>query len=251
MEATATGPNRTGAALHPKDIEQMLDAVDELSPPVPINTLQMDVERQSYITEAEAVGSIPPPPETAKKSAKKAAAESPVIALLMDKLGERIAFERTGTRLYGALISKHLALLNAGQQIPSTAMDEAAGDTLQRIRSEELGHFHLLCAAVMEMGGDPTAQTPCADVIGAASAGLMQVITDPRTTFAQSLNAILTAELTDNAGWEMLITLAEAAGQPQLVEQFALALEAEQQHLLIVRGWLDTLMETEIGTPAV
>jgi hypothetical protein len=250
MEATATGPNRTGAALHPKDIEQMLDAVDELSPPVPINTLQMDVERQSYITEAEAVGSIPPSPQTAKVSAKKAA-ESPAIALLMDKLGERIAFERTGTRLYGALIAKHLALLNAGQQIPSAATDEAAGDTLQRIRSEELGHFQLLCAAVMEMGGDPTAQTPCADVIGTASAGLMQVITDPRTTFAQSLNAILTAELTDNAGWEMLITLAEAAGQPQMVEQFAQALEAEQQHLLIVRGWLDTLMETEIGTPAV
>ena len=242
MEATATGPNRTGAALHPKDIEQMLAAVDELSPPVPINTLQMDVQRQSYIAEAEAVGSIPP---------KQAEGQSPAVALLMDKLGERIAFERTGTRLYGALISKHLALVNAGQKIPPTVTDEPAGDALQRIRAEELGHFHLLSAAVMQMGGDPTAQTPCADVIGAASSGLMQVITDPRTTFAQSLTAILTAELTDNAGWEMLITLAESAGQPDMAEQFAAALEAEQQHLLIVRGWLETLMQSEIGTPAV
>src|SRR5690349_21770139 len=47
MEATSAGPNRTGAALNPKDIQQMLKAVDELSPPVPINTLQMDVERQT------------------------------------------------------------------------------------------------------------------------------------------------------------------------------------------------------------
>jgi len=251
MEATATGPNRTGAALHPKDVEQMLEAVDELSPPVPINTMQMDVERQSYISEAQTLGSIPPPPQAAKKGAKKAAAPSAAVALLMDKLGERIAFERTGTRLYGALISKHLALLNAGQKIPPTVTDEPAGDALQRIRAEELGHFHLLCSAVMEMGGDPTAQTPCADVIGAASSGLMQVITDPRTTFAQSLNAILTAELTDNAGWEMLITLAEAAGQSEMAKTFATALDAEQQHVLIVRGWLETLMQSEIGTPAV
>lgn len=258
MEATSAGQNRTGAALNPKGIEKMLDAVEELSPPVPINTLQMDVERQTYISEAETIGSIPPPPATATKrsSAKKGASASakltPATALLLDKLGERLAFERTGTRLYGALISKHLALMNAGQDVLPEAMSgEAPAETLQRIRAEELQHFHMLCEVVTQLGGDPTVQTPCADVTAAASMGLMQVVTDPRTTLAQCLNAVLTAELTDNAGWELLIKLAQDAGQDDVTEPFTRALEEEQRHLTTIRTWIESLLETEAGTPAV
>jgi rubrerythrin len=254
MEATSAGPNRTGAALNPKDIEQMLKAVDELSPPVPINTLQMDVERQAYIAEAETVGSIPLAPEDAGRSAWKSAAPeaSPAVALLLDKLGERIAFERTGTRLYSAVISKHLALANSGNDVLREAVPgESPSETLQRIRSEELEHFHMLCNVVTQLGGDPTVQTPCADVAGTASMGLMQVVTDPRTTLAQCLSAILTAELTDNAGWELLIKLAQDAGEEDMVEPFEQALQDEQQHLTVVRGWIVSLLETQAGTPAV
>src|SRR3982751_2211868 len=104
MEATATGPNRTGATVNPKGIERMLEAVEELSPPIPISTLQMDVERQRYITEADAVGSIPPTQTRSKKSRRDDIAATQSMGILLDKLGERMAFERTGTRLYGALI---------------------------------------------------------------------------------------------------------------------------------------------------
>jgi hypothetical protein len=120
-----------------------------------------------------------------------------------------------------------------------------------RIRSDELGHFQLLCESVKSIGGDPTAQTPCADVTAAASMGLMQVITDPRTTFAQCLNAILTAELTDNAGWELLIQLAEESGHSSLTPQFSQALRAEQEHLVIIRGWLQALLMNGAGSPTV
>jgi hypothetical protein len=85
-------------------------------------------------------------------------------------------------------------------------------DTLGRIRAEELAHFHLLCEAAITLGADPTAQTPCADVAATASMGLLHVVADPRTTLAQSLNAILTGELTDNAGWDLLTELAQEAG---------------------------------------
>ena len=47
----------------------------------------------------------------------------------------------------------------------------------------------MLVQAMEQLGGDPTAQTPCADVTATASMGLIQVVTDPRTTLAQSLNA--------------------------------------------------------------
>ena len=76
-------------------------------------------------------------------------------------------------------------------------------------------------------------------------------MTDPRTTLAQSLNAVLTAELTDNAGWELLGELAEIAGQKQLAAPFAEALAVEAEHMAIVQLWLRGLMIDAPGTPAV
>jgi rubrerythrin len=269
MEPTIIGPNRTGAAGNPKGIDLMLEAVAKLSPPMPINTLRMDVERQRYITEAESIGSLAPPitPATKPKANAKRAARDPEpgMQILLDKLGERIAFERTGTRLYSALITKYLALKNSGnalsglQQVSgNTTASESnstnADPTLQtllRIRAEESQHFRMLCEVVTQLGGDPTVQTPCADVTAAASMGLMQVLTDPRTTIAQCLNTLLTAELTDNAGWELLSELADSADQPQLLEPFAEALKAEQQHLSIVHDWLRALTTQAPGTVAV
>jgi hypothetical protein len=131
------------------------------------------------------------------------------------------------------------------------AAGESALQTLRTIRAEELAHFHLLSDSVTELGADPTAQTPCADVAGTASMGLVQVITDPRTTMAQCLNAILMGELTDNAGWELLTELATEAGQSDLAEQFSQALKAERRHVTIVTGWLKALVTDGVGTPAV
>jgi hypothetical protein len=111
--------------------------------------------------------------------------------------------------------------------------------------------LHLLGECMLKMGGDPTAMTPCADVQATASMGLVQVLTDPRTTLAQCLGAILTAELTDNAAWELLIQLAEEAGETELAGRFLGALAEEQEHLAIVKGWLTQLVARGGGTPAV
>jgi hypothetical protein len=252
MEPTVPGLNRTGAAQAPQQVQQMLEAVDELSPPASISTLGIDTERQTYITDAESIGSIPPPVKT--RSSKARSPNTAAMGLLLDKLGERIAFERTGTRLYDALISKYLALSNsqaAGNGGATAPTGEAALATLRKIRADELGHFLMLTECVKSLGGDPTAQTPCADVTATASMGLMQVITDPRTTLAQSLNAILTAELTDNAGWELLSELAAKTGQNELAARFTEALATEAEHLETVRGWLESLLMNEVGSPAV
>ncbi|MFL6606538.1 MAG: ferritin-like domain-containing protein [Steroidobacteraceae bacterium] len=267
MEATTPGPNRTGAALVQNEVNLMLEAVRDLSPPMPISTLQIDVERQSCIAEADSVGSIPPPKSSLKRAASvaKAATKGSAAAkgasarpgVFLDKLGERLAFERTGTRLYDAFITKYLALRNVdGEVLPPAAaagesVQESPLETLKGIRAEELGHFRMLCDLVVELGGDPTAQTPSADVTAAASMGLMQVITDPRTTLAQCLNTLLTAELTDNAGWDLLAQLSQEAGHKELVDPFSQALAAEQRHLVIVREWLKVLLMTEAGTAAV
>jgi rubrerythrin len=70
----------------------------------------------------------------------------------------------------------------------------------------------------------------------------MQVLNDPRTTLAQCLNAMLAVELADNAGWELLASLADEAGQSDLAGRFLGALGQEQEHLTIVKAWLTALV---------
>jgi rubrerythrin len=150
--------------------------------------------------------------------------------VLIDKLGERLAFERAGTRLYEAMLLKCGAADGANNPIDVSQ--------LAHIRDEEEAHFHLVHLHLERLGADPTAMTPCADVAGVQGMGLMQVISDPRTTIAQALNALLTAELTDNASWELLIELASQSGHEDMASAFTEALQHEGEHLQMVRGWL-------------
>lgn len=269
MQSTSMGMNRTGAAASAEQIHLMMEAVQDLSPQIPISTAEMDAERLQQIVEADSVGSIPPPPSLLKGSMKKTVAAMNGISpsLLLNKLGERIAFERTGTRLYDALISKYMALsvgsdsfrpvaslLEEDEQMRARVTRRRAEqplDTLRRIRAEEHGHFLMLCECMEKLGGDPTALTPCADVTGTATMGLLQVVTDPRTTLAQCLDAALIAELTDNASWEILAELASSAGQEELGERFLAALAEEQEHLAIVRAWSRALLTEAAGSTAV
>lgn len=262
MQPTTSGNNRTGAAAFPKGAEAMAEAVLRYGTPSEIDTVASDEDRARYIADADSVGSIPPPASVKgvlKTGVGKLMGERP--DLLLDKIGERIAFERGGTRLYDALIVKYKAAMSNGTELPPLGEAVAANgedpsplrsfsnesplETLERIRGEELAHFHLLCEAMEQLGGDPTAMTPCANVIATASMGLMQVVTDPRTTLAQSLTAMLTAELTDNAGWELLMQLTEQVGENDLTGRFLAAHAQESQHLLIVRNWLMALVAVD------
>ena len=75
--------------------------------------------------------------------------------------------------------------------------DKSAGVPLkevQHIRDEEAVLFALAGAAIQSLGGDPTAQTPSADLTGVEGMALMQVLADPKTSVAQALHAILVAD---------------------------------------------------------
>lgn len=62
---------------------------------------------------------------------------------------------------------------------------------------------------------------------------------------AESLNAVLIAELTDNDGWVMLIKLADRIGQDKIARRFETALQQEQEHLQTVRRWLTNEVELD------
>lgn len=67
-------------------------------------------------------------------------------AVLTDKLGERLAFERSGARLYEAFVAKCEQLDHA---------DPALLDTLNHIRDEELQHFATLALTIESKGPSP------------------------------------------------------------------------------------------------
>ena len=111
---------------------------------------------------------------------------------------------------------------------------------------DEEAHFMMLQEAVMQMGADPTAQTPDADVSGVASQGFMQVLTDPRTSIVQGLEMLLSIELIDNAGWELLIILTDEMKIDTMTGAFQRAWEQEETHLQRVRMWYEQGIRGEL-----
>jgi hypothetical protein len=219
--------NRTGMQTSPELAEELIEGTSNAAPSSEGGAEEIAEYRGEYIAEGFPIGSLPAMPASEEGEADE---EEAGTAVLLDKLSERLAFERMGTRLYEALLNKCEML---GETTPGPTLEE-----IQQIGSEELEHFLLINRTITEMGGDPTVQSPCADVAGVASMGIMQVLTDPRSSMAQCLQAILTAELTDNAGWELLIELAGSLGYQEMTTEFETALAHEEVHLRNVRTWL-------------
>jgi ferritin-like metal-binding protein YciE len=232
MKQQATsGTNRTGMAAAAQRGQEMLAGMDEFPPTSQGSAQDIARVRMAYAKEGEPLGSVPQPAGVKQKvrtAAKAITGAKPT--LLLDKLGERLAFERAGTRLYEALVSKCDAF-GSFQGGPRKA-------DLEHILQEEYRHFTMLQSVIARLGGDPTAVTPSANLHATASHGVMQVIVDPRTTLLQSLEAILIAELADNACWETLAALAQEAGEDTLVTECERALSTEQEHLMKVQTWL-------------
>jgi len=239
-DATRMGRNRTGMATAPRQAgRQKMN--EGMSPDTAGEALAR--LRSEISLESDPVGTVPPP-----ASLKGAAKSALQMGLgrdpngFLDKLGERLAFERTGTRLFDAIIAKH-----AAGDSPVGAADAM---TLQSFRDQERRHFDLVWESLVTLGADPTCETPAADLAGVKAKGLIAAVTDPRATFCQALDAVLVAELADNDGWRMLIDLADGMGQSGMVERFQAALAEEDIHLETIRRWVTELVREEAGLEA-
>jgi bacterioferritin (cytochrome b1) len=225
--------NRTGMQTSPELAEELMEGTSSSTPSSEGGGEVIAENRAGYISEGFPLGSMPLMSFAEEADADE---DQAAMAVLLDKLSERLAFERMGVRLYETLLNKCQTL---GESTPGPALED-----VQRIGSEELEHFLMLNATITELGGDPTVESPSADVAGVASMGIMQVLTDPRSSVPQCLQALLTAELTDNAGWELLIELASNLGYDDMQQKFETALAHEEEHLQNVRDWLsDCVMD--------
>ena len=236
-DATKMGRNRTGMATAPRQAGRQ--RTNEGKSPDDAGEALARLRAEASL-EADTVGTVPPPASlkgAAKNALEMGLGRDP--KAFLDKLGERLACERTGTRLFDALIAKH-----ASGDSPVGPSDAV---TLQTFRDQERRHFDLIWESLVNMGADPTCETPAADMAGVKSMGLIAAISDSRSTFSQALDAMLVAELTDNEGWRQLIDLAEGMGQNGMMERFQAAKAQEDIHLETIRRWATDLVREEAG----
>jgi len=230
-QSASQGNDRTGIMAAGDLGQEMLTATREFPPSSGGDAQAIAAVRIAYTQEGEGLGETPPPSSPmgkAKATVASAAGGQPT--LLIDKLGERLAFEHAGARLYEALLSKHQAY--------GSFDGGPSGDDLLHILTEEYDHAELLTGAIKELGGDPTALTPAANLAINISAGLPQVLSDPRTNLLQSLEAIVVAELADNECWTALAQLARQDGHDDLADRCREAIGHERDHLRRVRMWI-------------
>ncbi len=161
-------------------------------------------------------------------------------ARVIDLLNERLVFERAGVKLYDTLLARlHVA--------PDVELRELV-DHVQQHRDEEKEHEEWLEEQIRALGGDAHAITEHAVLVQAESEGVERVIRRD-DSIPHDFHALLTAELADNAGWELLVHLAGEFGDSKAKKEFRKRLHEEEEHLLFVRKTLLELTKKEVSAP--
>ena len=212
------GRNRTGLSAFP-DHRSVIDVPQDLGPTSRGSIEQLAAVRARYSRTSAPFGSLPEEPRLERS-----------LFQLVDLLGARLQFERTGVRLYDALIAK--------RDVFGTFEGGPHRDDLLEIRNEELRHMRLVDQLLHDHGADPTAVTPMANIQELASRGIADVLMDPRTSLLDGLEAMVIAELADHESWTGLVELTQSMGRGDLSRVLQECQRREQEHLARVRRWI-------------
>jgi rubrerythrin len=194
----------------------MLDVPKDLAPASRGSSRDIDHVRTRYARAGYAMGSMPD--------------VDPDIMLLIDLLGARLAFERSGVRFYEALIAK-LDAYGSFERGPTR-------HDLEQIHDEEHRHMVMLDRLLNDLGADPTTVTPCANRELVTCRGIGDVLLDPRTRLLDGLEAIVIAELADHEQWMALVDTARDLRRENLARIFVANQATEEEHLSKVRRWI-------------
>jgi bacterioferritin (cytochrome b1) len=145
---------------------------------------------------------------------------------VIDVLNERLTFERAAVKLYDSILANM-------RSSSSSEVARMVGTTKDH-RDQEKEHEEWLEAQIRAMGGDAHAKTEMSELITEESAGVEKVITEDKDLVHQ-MHGLLTAELVDNAGWELLLELADDADDAEARREFRRRLHEEEEHLIFVR----------------
>ncbi len=116
---------------------------------------------------------------------------------------------------------------------------------VEQIRDQEKEHEEWLEDCIRRLGGDDKRMTEMAKLSARESAGIEAVIMkDPE--LPHLFHALLAAEHVDVAGWDLLVVLADDAGDRDAQEDFRKRLQEEERHLAFLREALRTFSAHEI-----
>jgi bacterioferritin (cytochrome b1) len=156
---------------------------------------------------------------------------------VIDVLAERLQFERSGVKLYDAIIAKM-------KQSQEPAIAKML-DQMQEHRDQEKEHEEWLEECIRKLGGDDEQLTDKARLVAQESKGIEEVIMkDPE--ISHLFHALLAAELVDNAGWDLLVQLADEAEDTKAKREFMKRLHHEEEHLILMREAMKKLSAHEI-----
>jgi bacterioferritin (cytochrome b1) len=151
---------------------------------------------------------------------------------VIDALSERLAFERAGVKLYDRILE---VMRGIGDENVSRMLAEMEGH-----RDEEKEHEEWLEEQIRGLGGDAHAETDRSRLVTRESKGIEEVVMSD-AELPHLLHALLAAELVDNAGWDLLVQIADEAGDRTAKREFKKRLHQEEDHLLFVRDAVEKL----------
>jgi hypothetical protein len=160
----------------------------------------------------------------------------------IELLSERLAFARVSVALYGTVLQR---LRQRGGPY-----DSVRGH-LRLILEEKKSHQEWLQEKVSALGGD-TEQAPGNSLLREEWANIVAGLgegTEPGPLF----ESLLTAEVYDNGGWEMLLELAERFADEEMAGEIRQMLHEEQEHFLFVGRFVARFARSSIldETPLV
>ena len=161
------------------------------------------------------------------------------VSRVIDLLNERLTFERSGVKLYDKILER---MRNDPQAAPMV-------EQMQEHRDEEKEHEEWLEKQIRALGGDARSPSEKSILVRAESQGIEHVI-ERDAQLPHDFHALLIAELADNAGWDLLVQLADEVGDRDAKKEFKKRLHEEEEHLLFVRHAVEQFAKDEVlGEP--
>ena len=161
------------------------------------------------------------------------------VSRVIDLLNERLTFERSGVKLYDKILERMRTDPQAALMV----------EQMQENRDEEKEHEEWLEKQIRALGGDARSPSEKSILVRAESQGIEHVI-ERDAHLPHDFHALLIAELADNAGWDLLVQLADEVGDRDAKKEFKKRLHEEEEHLLFVRHAVEQFAKDEVlGEP--
>src|SRR6266511_4441933 len=116
---------------------------------------------------------------------------------------------------------------------------------MQKHRDEEKEHEEWLEDRIRALGGDAHAETDRSRLVTRESKGIEEVVMSD-AELPHLLHALLAAELVDNAGWDLLVQIADEAGDRGAKRSEEHTSELQSREKLVCRLLLEKLAFADV-----